>query len=168
MNKLKTLILATALVALFCSPGFAAMDCTGDNGDIYVGGEGGKGDKTAVITCTFDDDPGTAVDTIPAAIMRQLDDMYLYTIVTKPGSTAPTDQSDMAITDCNSVTILSASNNGQDVIDATSTVGPFYAENGAGDNFYPKIHEWCAWTVTVTNQEVDTGAIFIMYFEAVK
>jgi len=159
MKKLSLIVFLAAL--LLNAQAFAAMTCV-DSGS-YTGSRGGTMLK---VTCTFDTTPGTAEDDIPYTVMERGDDQYVYSFATEDGSTGPTDNSDLAIADCRGVTILSATGNGANVIDNATSTGPFYGDGpiAGSTNHYPKMHQWCAWTVTVTNNAVNNSS-FILYME---
>ena len=146
-------------ILLFGFNSFAAMTCT-DAGHVV---DGRSGNKVIVVTCSFDTTPGTAICNLPATVMDDLDGKYVYSFAVKPGATGPTDNSDLQIVDSRGITIVSASVNGKDVIDNTTSTGPFYGDGPAG-NHYPKGHFPYVWTVTVTNNAVNNSS-FTLYME---
>lgn len=158
-----TRILLIVCVWLFAAgQAIAAMTCV-DSGQI-VPERSNYGNSVQVVTCTFDTTPGTAVATIPYTVMRYLDDRFCQIDIV-PGTTGPTDNSDLQIVDSRGVTLISASGSGLNVIDnATSTYG-ILATNSAGGTSYIHAHAAWQWTVTVTNNAVNNSS-FILYIEA--
>jgi len=141
---------------------FAAMVCV-DSGSYTAA----TGRTMLKVTCTFDATPGTAEDDLPYTSMERGDGMFVYSFVTVPGSTGPTINSDLAIADCRGVNILdAATGHGANVIDNSTVNGPFYGDGPTigTDNHNPLMHQWCAWTVTVTNNAVNNSS-FILYME---
>lgn len=113
------------------------------------------------LECTFDTTPGTAVAAIPAATMAKMQrGRYIYTFATIPGSTGPTDDSDLQIHDSSSKVILSASGNGANVIDNTAINSVIYGDGTTpgSTNHYPKPHQVRVWTITVTNNAVNSSS----------
>lgn len=159
MKKILAIILL--VLALSYSPSaWSAMTCV-DSGSI-IESDG----AVEVVTCTFDTTPGTASTTIPDTVMYRSRGRYIYSFSVKPGTTGPTINSDLAITDSRGVTILSAIGNGANVIDNATSTGPFYGDGPTvgTTNHYPKIHAGYAWTITVTNNAVNNSS-FILYME---
>lgn len=127
---------------------------------------GREGNSVQRVTCTFDTNPGTAVALIPQTVMTAMGEKYIYTFATAPGTTGPTDDCDLAIADSRGVTILSASGNGANVIKNATSVGPFYGDGptAGSTKHFPKAHEDVPWTITVTNNAVNSSS-FILYME---
>ena len=159
---MKKLLLALLFSVFLASTAHAACVCT----DAGLQGLGQAGKVRVVWTCTADTTPGTCTDAVEDSTMQAIGGRYLYTITTYPGGTAPTDATDLAITDSISKSYLSATGNGANLIDATSTLWNF-ADGGVGaENMYPLIHADRALTFTVTNQAVN-NAVFYIEFELI-
>ena len=141
---------------------FAACTCA-DSIDTHGLIPLGQGKYRVEITCTADATPGTCTDALDADVMAAMAGKYLYTITTYPGGTAPTDATDLAITDSISKSYLSATGNGANLIDATSTLWDF-ADGGVGsENMYPLIHGDRPLTFTITNQAVNNAVMYIEF-----
>jgi hypothetical protein len=159
--KLFRQIFLMVLLCLFASQAFAAMVCV-DSGQTT----GTRRGFVQVVTCTFDTTPGTASTTIPATVMMNADDMYVYSFATEPGSTGPTINSDLAIVDSRGVSIIKAAGNGADMIDNSTSSGPIKGDDIGTDDHNPIVHQSYAWTITVTNNAVNNSS-FILYMEMV-
>jgi hypothetical protein len=114
------------------------------------------------LTCTCDTTPGTATATLGTEIMRNLSGKYGYTITTDPGSTAPTDASDLAISDSRGLALLTATVNGLNLVDATTTEQEYF-EGPNGDS-YPLFSAAFPLTITLTNNAVN-NSIFNLYID---
>lgn len=119
-----------------------------------------------LVTCTADASDASMSAAVPSTAMRQLSGRYIYNIVTYPGGTAPTDNSDIAIADSDSYDVVTASGNGLNKIDATTTRA-FYTEGPDGGDEYYLVHEDKTLTITQSNNSVNS-AIVNYLFRSVK
>lgn len=116
--------------------------------------------RVVLLTCTADATPATMAATLTAAQMAMLGNGYLENILTVPGGTGPTDNSDLAIADSRGHTIVGAASKGLNVID-NATVNSFLPEtNGIGDGSQP-VHSAYPWTITITNNGVANSSTLI-------
>lgn len=105
---------------------------------------------------------GALACTVDATNMAKLSGKFFYITTIYPGSVAPTDASDLAITDSRGLSLVTATVNGINAVDAT-TVTQALTE-GPGIDHYQIVHEEYALTYTVTNNIV-AGAIVKMESE---
>ena len=150
----------------------AAMTCVDGKADGTVAAGIYSSNKQAAriyVTCTFDTTPGTAVDDMPDNAQALLNNgWYAYRFSTIPGSTGPTDNSDLQILDGDDITILSAAGNGADVID-NATITPVIMGDGVtagSDNFFP-LGDGSPWEITVTNNAVNSSS-FTLVIQAIR
>ena len=132
----------------------AAMTCV-DNGVGYAG----EGRYRLSVTCTHDTTPGTAEDAVPTSLMSFINRGYIYMMRITPGATGPTDNSDLQIQDASGFDVVVAAGNGANVIDnATDT--RFFLPDGAtpGTDNYFVMGDGQAWTITVTNNDVNNSS----------
>lgn len=120
---------------------------------------------TLGLTCTCDTTPGTAVATLGAEIMNNMDGKYGYTITIVPGGTAPTDNSDLAISDSRGLALLTAAGNGLNLVDATSTTEEYF--EGPNGDHYPLFKAAYPLTITLTNNAVNNSS-FVAYIDMVE
>ena len=153
---MKRFVLILAALLFISAPSYAAMTCV-DDGITHLGfGE----EYDFSMTCTFDTTPGTAVAAFPATIQSYLNlGYYVYTFTIIPGTTGPTDNSDLQIKDSVGRTIISASGNGANVIDNATITSVIYGDGptAGSTNHYPKGSHY-AWTITVTNNAVNNSS----------
>lgn len=122
------------------------------------------------LTCTFDTTPGTAVATLDTDQMNLLDGKYLYTVTSVPGSTAPTDNSDLQISDSRGLLLLDPAGtdpaaSGLNFIDATTVKQVYF--KGPNGSQYPLINKAWALTFTVTNNAVNNSIVHL-YIQVVE
>jgi len=125
----------------------------------------GKMGKIVRLTCTASASDGSMAYTLTSTDMAKLAGYYLYTVTVypTPGGTAPTDLSDLAITDDRGVVILSATSNGANIVDATSSyqILPERTSQEGTSDFYQKIHYDKELTVAITNSIVNSANVTI-------
>ena len=144
------------LLVLFATQAQAAMTCVDDGIRAWPGSK----DYRLSMTCTFNTTPGTAVAAFPATIQAIIDKgLYVYQFTTKPGSTGPTDNSDLQILDASAATILAAAGNGANVVDNATVTSVIYGDGptAGSTNHNPK-GDGEAWTITVTNNAVNNSS----------
>lgn len=120
--------------------------------------------KVVNLLCTFDATPGTAVYTLDSKEMGAINSRVIRHIITVPGSTGPTDNSDLGVTEARGSvahSILSASANGANVVDNATSTGPFYMDGPGSTNDTVIAHSSYPWTVTVTNNAVNNSSFTI-------
>ncbi len=141
----------------------AAMTC--DIPDL----KGNVGDNNIRITnfvCTFNTTPGTASYTLTPSQMGYLNNRMVRHLYTIPGSTGPTINSDLSIIDSRGAILLSVIGNGADVVDNSTTNGPFYMD-GTGSNDIIIVHSEYPLTFTVTNNAVNNSS-FTLSIESLR
>lgn len=119
------------------------------------------------LVCTFNTTPGTAVYVLTSEQMGLLNDRLITGFYIIPGATGPTINFDLAIADSRGVNIVSASVNGLDVIDNSTSTGPIYGNTPEGLNYFPILHSKYPITVTVTNNAVNNSS-FTLGIESLK
>ena len=90
------------------------------NGQVDFGVNGRY--RTLRLLCTADETDGSFDLAIPDDAMAFIGGWILERILTKPGGTAPTDASDLTLTDPEEATADLLATEGADIIDATSTL----------------------------------------------
>jgi len=124
--------------------------------------------KWVTLVCTADTD-GSFDITLSAAIMNFMAGNYCRCIKAAPTTdgTAPTNNSDLSITDSFGVVLMSASVNGANLIPAALPALWNYCDGplSAGSD-YPLVDANYAWTMSVTNNIVN-GADFTLIIELV-
>ena len=172
--KNRSIATVALLIILLSIPAvsMAAMTCADGKADGTVAAGIYSSNKQAAriyVTCTFDTTPGTAVDDMPDNAQALLNNgWYAYRFSTIPGSTGPTDNSDLQILDGDDITILSAAGNGADVID-NATITPVILGDGVtagSDNFFP-LGDGSPWEITVTNNAVNSS-LFTLVIQAIR
>ena len=155
---MKRIILALLILVLWTGTSFAAMVCN-DAGTTASR----EGQYRVSVLCTFDTTPGTAVSALPKSIMEAIEGAFIFTFATVPGSTGPTDDSDLQILNAEGVTIVSATGNGADVIDETTITSVIYGDGptAGSTNHYP-LADTSVWTVTVTNNAVNSSSFTLI------
>jgi len=156
---MRLLIILLILLPINC---FAGMTCTETATSI------GGGKWLLSVLMEFDATPTTATCTLSGEVMDTINrGLYIYDFNSVPGTTGPTINSDIAIVDAKTVSIVSASGNGANVID-NSTNNKFYGDGSiAGStNLYP-MGDGSAWTITITNNAVSnsTATLYMHGFE---
>lgn len=157
--------LIKSLIILLLIPGLAmatAESCT------YVcKSDGPNGGRKVTMTCTADSTDGSMDVTLDSTqlcddgvtqVQDFMDPLWIYTITARPGGTAPTDASDFSMVDANGKTCVSATANGLNVIDATSTV-EFYTEGPGGVSHYQRVDKDNDLTFSITNNIVNSAII---------
>ena len=149
-------IFLTLVVWAFASSAFAA-------GSVSQGETTTYRDNMRIITltCTADESDGSFPATDIA--IGDADGFYLYEIRTAPGATAPTDATDLTLTNSNGLDVLGGA--GTDKIDATSSLR-FFPKNTDGEYAFPAITE-TPLTLTITNNSVN-AAVFTIEIVFVK
>ena len=121
-----------------------------------------KGTKKILsLSCTASGAAAFSI-TLPTAIMNWLDGSYLVKVKAVPGDTAPTDASDLSITDSAGFVLMSPTGNGLDLIDSTSSLwnypdGPIIG----GTNDYTLIVKETPLVIAVTNNVVNSATFDI-------
>ena len=161
--------LITLLIGLFLFVPFAAFAAGTITQAITSDRQYGPNNafRAVTLSCTGDAANGTLPATaLSTAILATLHSggYALFKVQTYPGGVAPTDASDMTITDGTGADILGG--NGANQIDATSKL-EFYPLIGATPVLQPVIGTW---TVNITQQAVATNSatftvvlIFVKY-----
>lgn len=159
VDRLNGKLLLPLFLAVFVTlsgTAHAAMTCVDDG---VVAWTGTKNYRLST-TCTFDTTPATGVSAMPATIQAVLNKgLRVYKFATKPGTTGPTDNSDLQILDASGVTILAAAGNGANVIDNAAVNSVIYGDGPTpgSTNHSPK-GDGQAWTLTVTNNAVNNSS----------
>ena len=160
-------IILALILCLIPSLALGAMTCVDNDGSNL---HKAQGDVYRIyITCTFDTTPGTAVANMPAVAQSIIDQgRYVYRFSIIPGTTGPTDNSDLQILDGNDLTIVSASGNGANVIDNATSTSWIYGDGptAGSTNAYP-LGDGSPWEITVSNNAVNNSS-FKMIMQAVK
>lgn len=166
---MKKFLLALAILLLTSSWVFGTMDCvfTSEQNVGYTA-DGGLLQET-LYTCTMDAVPlcggASCSDTLTAAEMAHIGGKYGYTLITKNGTTGPTDNSDIAITDSRGVNFITSTGNGANIIDNAAT-NQEYFEGPNGDQ-YPFINASYPWTITIHNDAVANSSV-LLYVQTAK
>ena len=139
---LSTFILTLFIVGCFTLPSFAAGTCVLTQSGTKPGGER----MWRQYTCTADNPAGTIAYTVTGFY-----DFYIYSIETWPGTTAPTDATDLTLIDATTGEDL-LGGNGTDAIDATTPKTVIPRSTAMSLNFYHMIKG--NMTLTITNNAV--------------
>ena len=147
------------------SSSFAAMECvTTKCYEIPYNSSAKLFKRVLHLTCTFDDTPGTAVDTLDTDAMTCLDGTQVKMIGAVAGDTAP-DAASVAIADSRGKDFMTAAGNGLNLIHA-SEYQEEYCEGPNNDDYQLAIGAF-PWTITVTDQATN-NAIVNFYVEGVE
>lgn len=148
------LVPCQAMAAMTCVDGKA--DGTAKNGIISSNGRAAR----IFVTCTHDTTPGTAVAALPTNAQALVGNgFYVYRFSTIPGTTGPTDNSDLQILDADGLTILAAAGNGANVIDNTTKNTVIYGDGPTpGSTNLSPLGDGSVWTITVTNNAVNNSS----------
>jgi len=154
----RIVILATIVSLLFAGFAFAGGTLVQGIPKCY-----GQAQNACIMTLTW---TGSAADgnftstAITAAHVDKLSGFYLYQIETDPGSTAPTANYDITLTDSTSFDILGGRGNNKS---ATLTEAAIPA-NSTG-SFYPVIMAAETYTLAITgNTAPSSGGVIRLYF----
>ncbi len=158
------MIRAILMLLLMCpSLAQAAMVCVDGKADGTVTAGAYSSNRQVVrlyATCTHNTTPGTAVDTLPTNMQAAIDNgFYVYRFSILPGSTGPTDNSDLQIMDGDGLTIIASAGNGANAIDNTAKTSVIYGDGPTpgSTNHYP-LGDGSPWTITVTNNAVNNSS----------
>lgn len=112
------------------------------------------------LTCTADavahTYPATVVNTLPNVLSRNLVGLYLYDVQAYPGVVAPTDATDLTITNEAGIDLLG--DKGTNLIDATSKTQTLVGPNGV---YAPQLITGNI-TVTISNNLVDSAVVTLV------
>jgi hypothetical protein len=112
------------------------------------------------ITLQADAADASLAVTLTAAQMEQLDGLFVYKVIVRPGATAPTDASDLAIEDSRGLVLMDATRNGLNLVDATSTLWN-YTDGPTSGNHYHLLEEEFPVTITVTGNSVNSAIVIL-------
>lgn len=146
----KILFMILALVLLSSAAAFAAGSCT-ETVTPYK-----DGDWMITLTCTADSSNGS----FPAISINnrgQTIDGYVYMVVTNPGTTAPTDDYDITITDADGIDIMGGTLLNRDTANSEEAIPKI-------GNVYGSRRVNGALTVNITNNSVNSAGIVIKIF----
>ena len=151
----KITFLVLAFILIFVSIGLAAGTVTES---IHKYSDGNR--IMVKMTCVASSSDGTLPDTaFSTAAMNILTGNYkLYSVMTYPGGTAPTDATDLTLS-MNGMDLLGAK--GTNLIDATTTESTFPYSVGMGLYRFPVITNTL--TQAITNQAVHSATFTIEY-----
>jgi hypothetical protein len=149
-------------VALFLSPltAYAGGACTHQS--TKAASHGGETRYWILLQCTADSGDASMSAQIPATAMAQMSGKFIYRVITYPGSTPPTDSSDVAITATvatgKAIDLITADGNGLDKIDST-TVESMYTEGPYGGDHYYLVNEDYPMSITQSNNSVNSAIV---------
>ena len=114
-----------------------------------------------VLLCTAHTD-GTLSVTLSDSIMKSLEGLS-YTLLARPGSVAPTTDSDLSITSTNGKVLIAATVKGLDLVDDTSTRWTFFEgpTDGSVDQSTPTAWSGDPWIVALTNNGVASATFYL-------
>jgi hypothetical protein len=164
-RKIKGLpiLFLTLAAILFYSVSFAAEGCVKTSSTIMPNSTSSLNvikKYNIRVTCTAGADGSiNENNTLTASDMALVDGSFLYKVTVQPGGTAPTDASDLAITDSRSLSLMTAAGNGLDLVDATSTTQE-YPEGPNTDDFQ-MLHKAYPLTFVITNNSVNAAIVII-------
>ena len=98
--------------------------------------------------------PATVINTLTDIAKYDLRGLKLYSLVTKPGTTGPTDNSDMTITDVYGIDILGGA--GANIVDNTAANRVFINPDTAASIITGN------WTLNITNNSVDSAVTTVV------
>jgi hypothetical protein len=150
-----------SVIAAIATSAYSAMVCT-DAGFNSLSNERYR----QVILCNMDAAPSIATDEIPNSAMARINRGYLYKLALVPGDTGPTTGSDLAITDADGITIISATGNGLNALTANTVTNNIHGESAGTWLFHP-MGDGKAWTMTVTGNTQDNSS-FQAIFHIIK
>jgi hypothetical protein len=113
--------------------------------------------RKVVFTCTAD----AAAATFPATVLTGKIEGRLIAIETDPGSTAPTDNYDIAITDALGLDVLQGAGQNRDTVTTESAAIVF-----ASTSVNPVVDESDTLTLAITNNAVNSATITIVLYYA--
>lgn len=110
------------------------------------------------LTCTGDSAngsyPATVINTLTDIAKYDLRGLKLYSLVTSPGTTGPTDNSDMTITDKYGIDILGGA--GANIVDNSANNRVFINPDTAASIITGN------WTINITNNSVDSAVTTVV------
>lgn len=146
------------LLCLFPASAWAGGTCVTTTESRY----GPEDEKLKIVfACTADAADASMSYTLTESQMANMHGLWTIIVTTYPGATAPTDASDLAITDGNGLAVMTAAGNGINFIDATSTLQE-YTEGPNGDQYFLADKE-VPWTLTITNNLVNSAVVNIRF-----
>jgi hypothetical protein len=160
---MKRLLFTLALI-LVAGNLWAAGTCveSGDN-PTYIYSDNQKAGDEILLLCTHHTDNSLSV-ALSATVMSKLSGWYSWQIVSFPGDTAPTDNTDLEITEQMTATIgLSLlGTNGTDFIDATIAKETLFYNSFLGIPTYRMAVTGRPWTISTTNNAVASATFYLL------
>jgi len=148
---MKRLIIIFATILLLFSGSVWAAGTVTQATDVIDGYQ-----RTITFTCTGDSGDGSFPATaMSAASLAHVKGWFLLKIAVNPGATAPTVDSDLTLTDGDGIDILDG--NGTDLIHNTDSKATY----GQVDGMPITQPVQDAWTLTITNNSVNSAIIVI-------
>ena len=162
MKKFLLICVVTLLMPAFS---FAAGTCveSGANNPVYIYAGRDKVGEILTLLCTHHTDKSLSA-TIAASTMVKLSGKWVFAVKSYPGTTAPTDATDLSIVDSDGLSLLGVADNGLNFIDATSTLATtFYNAHMATNSYWmPVAGE--AWTISTANNAVASATFYLKIY----
>jgi len=154
-------LLLTILMLGWAGSAFAAGTCV-ESSTTSVYTDSGVGGKVVLLLCTHHTDNSLSA-AVAASTMNKMSGLFIDRIVTKPGTTAPTDNTDLSIVDAIGRTVVAVGDGGLNAVDATTVVEtqPYNAKKTAYDVFWVTDD---AFTVSTANNAVASATFYIYIY----
>jgi hypothetical protein len=163
MKKLMQLTMMLAAI-LIATPSFSAGTCveSGTNPTMIFDGSRPVG-SVVTLLCTHHTDNSLSA-TVAASTMAKLSGKYVFAIKSYPGTTAPTDGTDLSIVDSDGLSLIGVADNGLNFIDATSTYATTFYNGHMGTNTYWMPVTGEAWTISTANNAVASATFYLKIY----
>lgn len=157
-------LIITILSLLVAGNSWAAGTCveSGTNPTYIYHGNQVAGEVITLL-CTHHTDNSLSA-AVAASTMAKLSGRYVVGIKSKPGTTAPTDNTDLSIVDSDSLSLIGVADNGLDFIDATTTKETFFYNATEAVNIYKMPVAGEAWTISTANNAVASATFHLKFY----
>lgn len=164
MKRLITIISALLLACVFAVESRAAGTCveSGTNPTGIYDGNQLRGEVVTLL-CTHHTDNSLSA-AVSASTMAKLAGKYVFAVKSYPGTTAPTDATDLSIVDSDGLSLLGVADNGLNFIDATSTLATTFYNSHIGTNTYWMPVTGETWTISTANNAVASATFYLKFY----
>lgn len=155
----------TILITLFvfiASRSFAAGTCAWQSTTDVNDGVDTVG-SVVTLLCTHHTDNSLSVE-LSSSTMSELAGKYVFAVKSYPGSTAPTDATDLSIADSDGLSLMGVADNGLNFIDATSTLATMFYNSNLSTNMYWLPIDGEAWTISTANNAVASATFYLKFY----
>ena len=156
------IILSILLAAVSAQAAGTCVE-SGTNPTYIYTAEGYRAGSIVTLLCTHHTDNSLSA-AVAASTMAKLAGKYVFLIKSYPGTTAPTDATDLSIVDSDGLSLIGVADNGLNFIDATSTKATLFYNATLGTNMYYMPVAGEAWTISTANNAVASATFYLKFY----